>query len=104
MCGSGYSSDILEGVDKAAATLYNRIEIGGGCLLSGAPIVKMERVPCADGYHSIGAVIIKRDEGETYHVTVMKNSHENTESIVCESLCDMLGQYDKMVEKYKDIR
>ena len=73
-------------------------------MLSGAPIVKMERIPCDDGYYSIGAVIIKRDEGETYHVTVMKNSHENTESIVCESLCDMLGQYDKMVEKYKAIR
>ena len=73
-------------------------------MLSGAPIVKMERVPCADGYYSIGAVIIKRDEGETYHVNVLKNSHENTESIVCTSLCDMLEQYDKMVKKYKAIR
>ena len=73
-------------------------------MLSGAPIVKMERVPCADGYYSIGAVIIKRDEGKTYHVNVLKNSHENTESIVCTSLCDMLEQYDKMVKKYKAIR
>ena len=67
-------------------------------------MVKMERIPCADGYYSIGAVIIKRDEGDTYHVTVMKNSHENTESIVCASLCDLLGQSDKMVEQYKAIR
>lgn len=73
-------------------------------MLSSAPLVKMERVPCADGYYSIGAVIIKRDDGETYHVNVLKNSHENTESIVCTSLCDMLGQYDRMVEKYKSIR
>jgi hypothetical protein len=73
-------------------------------LLLSAPIVKMERVPCADGYYSVGASIVKRDDGETYYVSVMKNSHENTESIVCESLCDMLGQYDKMVEKYKAIR
>ena len=72
-------------------------------MLIGAHIVKMERIPCADGYYSIGASIVKRDDGETYHVNVMKNSWENTESIVCESLCDMLGQYDKMVEKYKSI-
>ena len=72
-------------------------------MLSSAPIVKMERVPCAGGYYSIGAVIVKRDKGETYHVTAMKNSHENTESIVCESLCDMLEQYDKMVKKYNAI-
>lgn len=50
------------------------------------------------------ASIVKRDDGETYHVNVMKNSWENTESVVCESLCDMLGQYDRMVEKYKSIR
>ena len=73
-------------------------------MLRGAPILKMERIPCADGYYSIGASIVKRDDGETYHVNVMKNSWENTESIVCTSLCDMLEQYDKMVKKYKAIR
>lgn len=72
-------------------------------MLKGAHIVKMERISCADGYYSIGASIVKRDDGETYHVNVMKNSWENTESIVCESLCDMLEQYDNLVEKYKTI-
>lgn len=72
-------------------------------MLLGAPVVKMERIPCADGYYSIGASIVKRADGETYHVNAMKNSWENTESIVCASLCDMLEQYDKMVKRYKAI-
>lgn len=72
-------------------------------MITGAPIVKMQRVPCGDGYYSIGATIVKKDEGEAYYVNVLKDGYISTETIECESLEDMLEQYDRAVEKYKNI-
>ena len=72
-------------------------------MITGASSVKKEIVPHGENYYLISATIVHQGEGDTFYITVLKDSYIRLESLPCPGLNEMLVLFDSTVEKYKAI-
>lgn len=70
-------------------------------MIKGVNLVKNERVYHGDDYYLIAASIVRSEDAETYHVTVMLNGHTDMGAETLGSLEEMLECFERTKKKYE---